>query len=220
VLTDEEMKELLNADKARIFRIMHRDNLSWIVANGVQCPSSAKRDANFVGIGNADLIGSRAHRAVPVAPRGTLSDYVPFYFTPFSPMAYNIKTGFNGIRQRKNEEILILVSSVPTLVAKKIPFLFCDRHAYLNAAQFSDSSKDLKRIDWRILQARDFKRDNDDLEKLERYQAEALVHKHLPISALLGVACYDDLTVEAVNKLLDQMDVELKVAPKPEWYFR
>ena len=51
-------------------------------------------------IGNPDLIDKRTHRIVPAPPGGTLSDYVPFYFTLYSPMLYNIKTGMEGHRAK------------------------------------------------------------------------------------------------------------------------
>ena len=54
-------------------------------------------DPNFVQIGNASLINGRHHRIMKGPYGGTLSDYVPFYFTPLSPMFYNIKTGWQGI---------------------------------------------------------------------------------------------------------------------------
>lgn len=51
-----------------------------------------------------------------MAPGGTLSDYVPFYFTPCSPMLYNIKTGYNGVpKQEAMEEIVLLVASLRKL---------------------------------------------------------------------------------------------------------
>jgi hypothetical protein len=95
-LNDAELRALLNPQEARIFRIVHRDNMRWILSNGLHCSSSPEKDAGYVGIGNADIILMRSTRAVPIPPGGVLSDYVPFYFTPFSPMAYNIKTGFGG----------------------------------------------------------------------------------------------------------------------------
>lgn len=70
----------LNPEKALIWRIVHRDNLPWILDNGVHCRNSQVYDPNYVEIGNPDLIDKRAHRDVPVGPGGTLSDYVPFYF--------------------------------------------------------------------------------------------------------------------------------------------
>ena len=119
----------LNAQKALIWRIVHRDNLPWILDNGVHCRNSATQAPNYVNIGNEELIDKRAHRVVPVGPGGTLSDYVPFYFTPFSPMMYNIKTGYGGIRKRSNEEIIILVSSLHRVHQMGVRFVFTDRHA-------------------------------------------------------------------------------------------
>ena len=87
----------LNPEKALIWRIVHRDNIPWLMENGVHCRNSDNQDPNYVNIGNTELIDKRAHRVVPIDPGGTLSDYVPFYFTPFSPMMFNIKTGYGGI---------------------------------------------------------------------------------------------------------------------------
>jgi hypothetical protein len=93
----------LTQEKALIFRIAHRDNVPWIIANGLRCRNSDIADPNFVTIGNPDLINTRHTRRVSCEPFGTLSDYVPFYFTPFTPMLLNITTGFNGIRQRPRD---------------------------------------------------------------------------------------------------------------------
>ncbi|MEO1609407.1 MAG: DarT ssDNA thymidine ADP-ribosyltransferase family protein [Pseudomonadota bacterium] len=57
-------------------------------------------------------MAKRKHRNVPCIPGGTLSDYVPFYFTPFTPMLYNIKTRYGGVSQNPMEDIIILVSSL------------------------------------------------------------------------------------------------------------
>ena len=210
------MSSDLNPTKALIFRIMHRDNIPWAFANGLHSRSSPKHDPNYVNIGNTDLISKRNHRQVPVAPGGTLSDYVPFYFTPYSPMLYNIKTG-RGVPKRSNEEIVIAVSSLHTLKKKNIPFVFTDRHAYLNAAQFSSDLARLDWIDWGILQRRDFQRDASD--KFERYQAEALVHKRMPMDGLIGVICYNDSVASEVKRVATANNLTLQVATKPRFYF-
>jgi hypothetical protein len=120
-----------------------------------------------------------------------LNDYVPFYFTPFSPMLLNIKSGRAGITQRSNDEIVILVSSLHRVAADaNLRWLFTDSHAYYQWANYYSDLQHLDQIDWPILQARDFKRDPDDPAKFERYQAEALVYQHMPVSTLLGVVCY------------------------------
>jgi hypothetical protein len=213
------MSKDLNPEKALIFRITHRDNIPWILNNGLHCKNSKILDPNFVNIGNLELIDKRQHRPVGIAPGGTLSDYIPFYFTPFSPMMLNIKTGWGGITKRSNQEIAILVSSLRTLADEQRDFVFSDRHAYLEAAQFYGNLADLGQIDWKILQARNFKRDSDDLGRFERYQAEALVHQHMPVASLMGIVCYDATVKKGLDALLTERDMRLRVVVKPAWYF-
>lgn len=213
------MSKDLTPEKALIFRIVHRDNVPWILDNGLHCRNSKVLDPDFVEIGNHELIGKRDKHPIIPYPSGTLSDYIPFYFTPFSPMLYNIKTGWGGIRQRNNDEIVIMVSSLKTLQSRKIPFLFTDRHAYLVAAQFYSDLSRLDQIDWDMLQRRDFRNDPDDPSKKERYQAEALVHKHLPVDALKGFVCHDDHVLKSLDRALAKRKLAMKVVKKPDWYF-
>jgi len=205
----------LTADKALIFRITHCDNLRWLLMHGLHCARSAVQDPSFIRIGNVDLIGP----AQPPA-RGVLGDYVPFYFTPYSPMMYNIKTGWGGIPKRANEEIVFLVSSLPHLRAQGVKFVFSDRHAYLASARFSESLDDLPQwIPWQLLQARDFKKDANQPEKSERYQAEALIHQMVPVNGLLGIVCYCEATEIMIRALLADLGLDLKVFVRPNWYF-
>jgi hypothetical protein len=134
-------------------------------------------------------------------------------------MLYNIHTGHRGIQQRGNDEIVILVSSLPRLTADGIRFVFADRHARLATAEFFDDMGDLDRIDWKILQRRDFSRDDDDLGKMERYQAETLVHRHLPVSSLAAIACYNSREQDRIESLVQDASLDLRVIRQPGWYF-
>lgn len=209
----------LNPEKALIFRITHRKNLRWILENGLHSANSDERDPDFLAIGNPDLIGKRKHHPIPDPGEGVLGDYIPFYFTPFSPMFYNISTGHGGITRRDNEDIVILASSIWKLQKHDVPFVFSDRHAYLAAAEFFDDTDDLDRIDWDILQRRDFKRDPNDPGKFERYDAEALAHGHVPVEALLGIACFNETAKSRIVKDMEKAGVTIKVIIKPDWYF-
>src|SRR6266581_4217533 len=164
----------LNPTKALIFRIVHRENMSRILDAGCHC-KSINNVGSYTQIGNAELIEKRVARPVECAPGGTLSDYVPFYFTPYSPMLYNIKTGHNGFPRKPLSEIVMLISSLHKLGEMGIPFVFSDRHAYLKTALFSGDLADLNRIIWPVLQERNFKK--NDLDRFEKYQAEALIHR-------------------------------------------
>lgn len=211
--------ELLNPQKGLIFRITHIRNVPWILDNGLHCPNSTARDPDFVNIGNVDLIRKRNHRTLGVGPGGTLSDYVPFYFTPWSPMLYNIKTGYQGVKQRPMSDIAILVSSIPKLDEMGCQYLISDRHAYLQVAQFSSDATGLATIDWELLQSRNFRRDLEHPERFDRYQAEALVHQHLPCDCLLGIACYDEQQKLFLEQALPDCGPQLKLLVKKGMFF-
>src|SRR2546423_1907400 len=138
------------AESARIYRITHIDNVEWDLKHGLQCRSSSLENPNFRNIGNLDLIDKRKNVIVPIRPGGTLSDYVPFYFTSRSPMLYNIKTGYNGIAVVPMKDIVIYVASLRPLHAEGVQFVFTDQHAKLVTAEYFDDLNDLARIDWNI----------------------------------------------------------------------
>lgn len=206
-------------EKALIWRIVHRHNLPWILENGLHCGNSDKHCADWVNIGNAGLIDKRARRNVPIASGGVLNDYVPFYFTPFSPMMYNIHTGRGGVRQVANVDIVLLVSSLHVIAEMGLKFVFTDRHAYPVTAKYFSDLDDLRFIDWSILQRRDFQRDPDDPGKTERYQAEALIHRHVPVQALLGIICCNREVQQEVQRLAERMQLAVKAHCRSEWYF-
>lgn len=209
----------LNPEKALIFRITHIDNVPWALEHGLHCRNSPEFDPHFRNIGNPDLISRRHHRVVPVAPGGTLSDYVPFYFTPFSIMLFNIKTGYGGVPRVPNDDIVIFVSSLRNVAQLGLKFVFTNQHAYPLAAEYFNSLAHLGRVDWPLLQSRNFKHDPEDPGKKERYQAEALIHRHLPISALLGVVCHSKAAEASLQPALQRHSVTTKLLVKPNWYF-
>jgi len=209
----------LSPERGHLFRISHIDNLPWLLANGLPC-ATGPRAPNFVAIGNPDLIERRGTRVVRVPPGGTLADYVPFYFTPKSPMLLNIHTGYRGIKKRENAEIVILVTAIPTLITQGIPFLFTDRHAYMDLARFSADLSELPNmIDWEILRRHDFARSDEYPDKMDRYQAEALVHRHLPVAALRGIACDSAATQQRVETMVQHAGLGLRVVVRTGWYF-
>lgn len=209
----------LTRERALIFRVMHRDNVSWTLRHGLHCQNSESCDPGFVSIGNEGLIDRRREWPVPVPPGGVLADYIPFYFTPFSPMLLQIKTGNDGIRHRSNHELVILVTSLHKIMEHRIPFLFTDVHAASIDAKFYSTIDHLDKIDFGILQDRDFKHDVEDPRKINRYQAEALVYRRIPVHAIQAILCYDDYVREELVADVHACGIELKVITKPDWFF-
>jgi len=213
------LTELLNAEKALIFRITHRANVPWILQNGIHCRCSTVVDPEFISIGNPELIEKRRNRTVPIAPAGTLENYVPFYFTPKSPMLYNIRTGY-GITKRPNEDIVILVSSLPAMKQHGVDYVFTDRHASLQTASFFCDEGDLdKAVDFPLLQSADFTRDAEHPGRFERYQAEALAYDFVPTGALLGLACYTSIIKHDLDVTRSGPGADVKIVVRADWYF-
>jgi hypothetical protein len=97
--------------------------------------------------------------------------------------------------------------------------IFTNAHAYPDWTNYYDNVQHLDKIDWPLLQRRDFARDADDPQKMERYQAEALIYRHLPIEGLLGIVCYDEKTKKNVERQVLARSLDLPVHVRPNWYF-
>ena len=121
--------------------------------------------------------------------------------------------------QRPSHELVYIVSTVKRLVEARIAFVFTDRHACANAALAFDDPSELGRIDWQILQQSDFRRDNADPGKLERYEAELLVRSHMPVEAMAGIVCFDSATRDNLIALARAAGCNVRVTATPEVYF-
>lgn len=204
-------------ERALAFRIVFRTDVPDILAKGAWCRSEAK-SADYVTIGNPDLIAKSLRTEVRAGPRGPLSDYVRFYFTPRSMMLMNILTGYNGVEKRAPKDIVFLVTSVPRLVQQRVTFVFTDGHAHMADTRFSTDPEQLDRIDWDILRHSDFQLTSDDRDKGRRYQAELLVHRRVRAEALLGLACFNNAVKEELEEAVTAANLDLKVGVRDSWY--
>lgn len=98
-----------------LFRLIHKDNLKFILDNGMACKSYLKGE--YVNIGDTTLITQRSEKSVINPPGGSFKDYVPFYFAGHLPMLYNIKTGWRGIKQINQSDLLFVVCKIVDVIA-------------------------------------------------------------------------------------------------------
>ena len=204
----------LTAENAYIWRIVRRSDMPWLIQNGLHCGNNIPPDNNYKTMGNEEIIAKRNSRIVPIGTGGVLNDYVPFYFTPASPMMYNIHTGYN-VPKVANEDIIILVASLNSLKNNSsVNFVFTNMQALMACADFYSDLQHLNSIDWGILQNCNFTRVN-----MERYQAEALIHQHLPIEQLEAILCYSETVRSEVEGYLKQHGKNMKVRVAQHMYF-
>jgi ssDNA thymidine ADP-ribosyltransferase, DarT len=133
-------------------------------------------------------------------------------------MMKNIHSG-RDVQKRRNEEIVILVSSLHKVKGIGQPFVFTNGHAYTYWTNYYSDMAQLSEIDWGLLQRRDFKRDADDPKKIERYQAEALIYKYLPIDGVLGIVCYTEALKQSIELDIQARNLNLSVHARTDWYF-
>ena len=134
-------------------------------------------------------------------------------------MLYNIRTGWNNVTQRRSQDLVFLVTTLRSLETHDVPFVFTDRHAFLQLARFSSSLADLGSLGWKYWQQQDFRRDPDDPEKFERYEAEALIHRHLSVERIDGIACSTEPEQARIAAMIRNGEHELEVVCRTHWFF-
>lgn len=71
------------------FRILHIDNMPHVMKYGLVHNDSPFASDSFVPIGDMSVMDARSTKQLPDG--SFLSEYIPFYFGPRSPMLYNIQ---------------------------------------------------------------------------------------------------------------------------------
>jgi hypothetical protein len=204
-----------------IYHITHVRNLESIIRHGALCCDQliAARNLNPIEIGYRDLKDRRSEWPVPKGPGGMLSDYVPFYFAPRSPMLFVISKGGVPGYNEGQRSVLHLIASAEQIVARGLPSVFTDGHAYMTFTSFFDDLADLNRIDWPLMKARIWRDTPDDGDRARRRQAEFLIHQECPWSLVRGIGVYDQTTAELVQQIVGAAEHQPRVVVCPSWYY-
>lgn len=208
------------AQKIRIFRLTHYKNLPFILENGIHCANSKIRDPNFIPIGAQRLIESRAFTPIKLIPDRVLSDYVPFYFCPKSPMLYVLsKRGVQGV-ECAQEDLVYLVSSVECIAEQPLDFVFTDRHAVLAYAKFFKQTEDLSQLNWDAIRSEHWGDRFDPTRAVrELKQSEFLVYQHIPIDCIEGMICQTEKTSKFVAAYQAAAKSKIPCVIKPDYFF-
>lgn len=99
-----------------------------LFCDGLQSRAGLKSEADYIPIGNEEIIDRRMSKRVPIGSGGSYGDYIPFYFTPYSIMMHNIVTGYN-VPQLARKDIVIVVASLVDLENTGYDYVFTNQHA-------------------------------------------------------------------------------------------
>lgn len=197
------------------FRITHIDNIPHIVRNGIVKADSPLRDDNYVSIGDRQVIRVRTEMAVDDR---RISDYIPFYFGPRSPMLYVIQHGYNGVQRVEPWNIVYCVIRLDDVVNNNIDCVFTNGHALSKITTFFPKEcligiDDIVKYDdvyssqWDI---------ETDIDLKRRKEAELLIKNDLPPQFIKGFVVYNE---EAKQKMMMMGIDENKVVVAPGYYF-
>ncbi len=190
--------------------MVHIDNLRIILRDGMYAPN-VRKYPEYVNIRDESLIEQRNVFTIPIAPGGVLADYVPFYFGGRSPMLLNIKTGYRGIKQRDQREIVYVCTHIETVAQSCPEYCFTDGHAKDRLTAYFNNLADLDKVDWRAVDLTYWSSTEDEPDNMRRKQAEFLVKTHVPLSCFSGIIVLDDSAAEIVNTIMKETGTSLPV---------
>lgn len=204
-----------------IYHMTHVRNLEPILElGGLYCDRAmAERQVQAVGIAHKHIKERRAKRQVPTCKRGTLADYVPFYFAPRSPMLYAIHCGQVEGYSEGQRPVLHLMSSAEAVQAAGLPFTFTEGHAEMAFSEFFEDLADLARIDWKIVEATYWRDTDADMDRKRRRQAEFLVHEFFPWALVAKIGVINDAMAQEVNRIVVGQRHNLEVRVERSWYY-
>lgn len=199
------------------------DNLPTLLQRGgLHAPNATPNDGLvYHTIHNTNVQASRSLRAIPCGPGGTIHDYVPFYFGPLSVMLLNLHTGRVAGYGKGQSPIVYLLSSMERVKAAGRPWVFSDGHGLAALTSWYDDPARLDEVDWDLVGARYWADTPDDNDRQRRKQAEFLVWKHLPWSAVAGIAVLNDAAKARVEVATARYPIAAgtRVLVKRGWYY-
>ena len=128
-------------------------------------------------------------------PFGTfLSEYIPFYFGPRSPMLYNIQHGNGVLARQLPENIVYCVVRISDILQSDLEVAFSDGHALNNMSKFYVKS-DLTRLDELVskedVYATYWFNQNPWDDRKRKKEAELLFKDDVPILLIKGFLVYN-----------------------------
>lgn len=151
---------------------------------------------------------------------GTLSDYVPFYFAPRSPMLYAIHKGIVEGYTGGQGEVLHLVSGAEAVSeANGLKYCFTEGHAEMGFSEFFETIADLSKVDWTVMKAQYWSDNESDMDRKRRRQAEFLVHRFVPWTMVEQIGVIDEQMAEKTKNLIAGCEHRPAIMVARQWYY-
>jgi hypothetical protein len=194
-----------------IFRMVHWQNVEYILHNGICCQNHIKADPNYINIGHSKLIGDRHDHPVQIPNGGALGDYIPFYFAGHSPMLLMIKNGTGPVEKKPQEDIVFLISTFDKIQQAGLEFVFTDMNAKLKVAHYYNEKKDFSKLNWEIIQSKYWSNLENNLSSKDYKQAEFLIRDFMPINCLTHIAVLNEVRKQYFDEMIAKLALNIVV---------
>lgn len=195
----------------RLYRLIHINNIEFVLKNGIYTRQSPMFDAQYIDIGDSNLIAQRDSQAISIKGYGTLGEYIPFYFAGHSPMLLNIKTGYRGIKKRPQHELAYIVCRLDSILTWCSEWVFTDGHARDRLSRYFSDITDLNEIDWNVVGDQYWRNTEDDFDRQRRKQAEFLVRNHVPAACIEKIVARDQPKKQTIEEIVRRLHLTIKV---------
>lgn len=199
------------SEKIHLFRMVHWENVEYILRNGLCCREHANSDPNYINIGHRQLITDRHDHPIAIPGAGNLGEYVPFYFAGHSPMLYLIMNGFKGVEKRPQDDIVYFVSDFSKIEEAGLKYIFTDMNAKLAVVNFFNDKKDFDKLKWDIVKNSNWKNDENNIARQDYKQAEFLVRSHVPIECITHLVLKTSAREDHYRQLINDLNLDIEV---------
>ena len=207
-----------------VFHFTHIDHLATVIRENLLCDATVQK-SNLLSneVGNTAIKERRRRRSIKVDPGGVVTDYVPFYFAPRSPMMYAIAGGTVPTFQEGTKQLVYLITSLERLHQLGHQIVLTDRNAALNYAEHQvfdpEDLVDDGFIDWPLMDEKFWTNTPENPDRKERRMAEALVYQRVNWEAIEEIVVHNGAIKEEATAILEECGVRLQVNVRPAWYF-
>jgi hypothetical protein len=205
-----------------IYHITHLKNLSSIIAtDGLKSSRSLEQqEINYQNIAHATIQSRRRSFHVPCGPKKSIHDYIPFYFSPRSPMLFSIHKGNVDGYDDGQEPVIHLCTTIETVdQAERSSFVFTDGHAIMSNSQFYDDLVDLYKIDWKIMKKKYWADTPEDPDRKRRRQAEFLVYKFFPWKLITDIGVMTANIQKEIAQIVRESSHQPNIEVRRNWYY-
>lgn len=186
-----------------VWHFTHVDNLAKIAATGRLL--SDRSAAPNVNVAYASVKDNRRRFDVTPDsqyPASTVSDHVPFYIAPKSPMLYVVQKGHSSY-QGGVTPLVFLGCCLSDIIDSGATWCASDGNAGAAITRFSRDLGTLGDfVDFNLLRQKMWKNTPDDMDRMRRRAAEILVHNAVPLELVSIIIAYDQQHLEAAQRAM------------------